>query len=113
VAAVGYGVAGCPCLIPDVVRRAGSLVLDGGGGVGRCRLDRLGCLLCRVLEAGRGVLGRAGDGWRGGFFDLRRRMLLGAAGRQERADEPADAYRDQADRQRVTRYLAAKAVWSR
>jgi hypothetical protein len=40
-------------------------------------------------------------------------MLLSAAGRQERADELADAYRDQADRQRVTRRLAAKAVWSR
>src|SRR5260370_21756021 len=113
VAAVGYGVAGCPCLIPEVVRRAGGLVLEGGGGVGRCGLDRLGCLLCWVLEAGRGVLGRAGDGWRGGFFDLRRRMLLSAAGRQERAEEPADAHRDQADRQRVTRYLSAKVFWSR
>src|ERR1700683_5424813 len=113
VAAVGYGVAGRPCLIPDVVRRAGGLVLDGGGGVGRCGLDRLGCLLFCVLEAGPGVFGRAGDGGRGGFLDLRRRTLLGAAGRQKRADEPADAYRDQADRQRVTRRLAAKAVWSR
>ena len=88
-AAVGYGVAGCPCLIPDVVRRAGGLVLDRGGGVGRCGLDRLGCLLCWVLEAGRGVLGRAGEGWRGGFFDLYRRMLLGTAGQQgEPASQP-------------------------
>src|ERR1700759_5122413 len=86
VAIVGYGIAGCLHLTPDVVRRAGGLILDGGGGVDRCGLDRLGCLPCWVLEAGHGVLGRAGDGWRGGFLDLRRRALLGAAGRQKRAD---------------------------
>jgi hypothetical protein len=45
-AAPGHGVAGCVCLVLEVVGGVGGFVLDGGGGVGSRVLDRLGCLLC-------------------------------------------------------------------
>src|SRR5438034_3618571 len=113
VAAVGHGVAGCLCLIPYLLRRADGLVLDRGGRVGRRGLDRLGCLLAGVLKAGRGLLGRAGDSWRGGFLDLDRCLLFGAAGRHERAHKPANADGDQADGQGITRSLAPQLSLSR